>query len=345
MIESEIRAAFETRLKTAVEFVTSMQTQFLILPGELSSHLSSPHSIEASITGNINLTLYIKLSNWVPGIEVVLIEKWSSGNNSYKVTIAADGTIKLYLSADGGAGLSVASSIPTGLVNGTYKYINITWEKTTKIVKFSLSDDNISYSPLGTDKSINIDRIFISNSEIKIGSLVDGSIKLVQIYNGLLSSDFLAVEFDANDYRTGTTLTSKNTGEIWTLKNNAAIVIPQIFYDDLTGLKVTWENTPNKTDAFWLRTQLNITSSENGVIGAAVAAGYIKHEGFFVISVFTELGKGVEKIGLINKDLIALFQNKTFDGVMAEVIVPRKVSDDDHGFFNVNVFIPFKTVR
>lgn len=116
-------------------------------------------------------------------------------------------------------------------------------------------------------------------------------------------------------------------------------------YPNLLDIPVAWENTPNKTDQKWLRTQLQTLNSENGVIGAAnVSDPYIKHDGHYVISIFTQLNKGAQVSDLLIAELTTRFQNKTFVGVMVMAPSPRKIGDDEHGYFMVNLFIPFVTV-
>jgi hypothetical protein len=116
-------------------------------------------------------------------------------------------------------------------------------------------------------------------------------------------------------------------------------------YPNLFELPVTWENTPNRTDAFWIRTYLTVTDSRSGTIGVQDDPNaYIKHQGLFVVSIFTKLNIGLKQSSDIVNDITALFQNKTFEGVWTQVPTPRKIGDDEHGYYHVNVLIPFTTV-
>lgn len=123
------------------------------------------------------------------------------------------------------------------------------------------------------------------------------------------------------------------------------ISISDVLYPNLFGIPVTWENTPNKTDKFWIRVQLILTDTRNGTIGAQVDPNpYIVLEGFYTVSIFTKLNIGTKQASDIGSELVALFQNKTFAGVWAQVIDTRKIGDDEHGYYHVNVLIPFTTV-
>lgn len=116
-------------------------------------------------------------------------------------------------------------------------------------------------------------------------------------------------------------------------------------YPIINGIDVAQENTPNLTADKWLRTELLVLSSENGTIGAANQSDpYIKHEGRFIISIFTKLNFGTKVNGDIVRELITLFRNITFDGVWAQAPYPQKIGDDKHGYYAVNLKIPFTTV-
>jgi hypothetical protein len=125
----------------------------------------------------------------------------------------------------------------------------------------------------------------------------------------------------------------------------AEIDTKNVLYPSLYEIPVTWENTPNKTGKFWIRTFLNLHTSENGVIGSQMSEGtYVKHEGDYIISIFIKTDTGTSLASKITNELVTLFQNKTFAGVWAKVLNPRKIGDDKHGYYHVNVLIPFTTI-
>lgn len=116
-------------------------------------------------------------------------------------------------------------------------------------------------------------------------------------------------------------------------------------YPNINGVPVAFENTPNKTDVIWMRVQLVIDSSENGTTGAANQSDpYIKHEGNYIISIFTKLNIGTKQSNDLVDDLTSLFENKTFSGVWTKNPSPRKLGDDSFGYYHVNLLIPFITV-
>jgi hypothetical protein len=116
-------------------------------------------------------------------------------------------------------------------------------------------------------------------------------------------------------------------------------------YENLLSMPVAWENTPNKTDDKWLRTQLLIFTSNNGTIGAMVEPSpYIQITGQYIISIFTKKNIGTGQSGLIANDLIKLFENEVFEGVWVQNPEPRKRGNDDFGFYHVDMLLPFTTV-
>lgn len=115
-------------------------------------------------------------------------------------------------------------------------------------------------------------------------------------------------------------------------------------YPILSNIPVAWENMPNHKSDAWIRAQFVVTDSRNGVVGASLSENpYIVHEGFFVCSIFTKIGIGTMRNNEIMSELYSLFQNKTFDGVLCKVPSPQKIGDDKHGYYQVDLFIPFIT--
>lgn len=110
------------------------------------------------------------------------------------------------------------------------------------------------------------------------------------------------------------------------------------------------ENTPNKVDDSWIRSQLEILNSENGRIGidytveGQLNEGYTKHEGFYAVAIFTKINTGTKASNDIQSELTTLFQNRTFSGVWCRVPQVRKIGDDQFGFYHVNFLVPFTTV-
>lgn len=118
-----------------------------------------------------------------------------------------------------------------------------------------------------------------------------------------------------------------------------------VTYPILSVLPITYENTPNRTDDRWIRTQLILLDSSNGIIGAQNESNpYIRHVGEFVISVFTKLNIGTKVASDISDELITLFQNKTFSGIWTRVVDTKKLGDDTFGYYHINLSFPFTTV-
>ena len=202
------------------------------LNGVAGTYVSTPDSVAASITGDIDLRWYGVLNDWTPTTApAALISKWDDAvRRSYSMVVYTDGTIRGFTSADGSTitNNGITSTASVGFSNGAVGGVRMTYATATGKFNFYTSTDGESWTLLGAaDVSGTASAIFNSTSIVELGGLlsstawfVDGSVRKAQIYNGIDGT--LAVDFDASRYAGGTTLTG-STGETWTLQGNAVI--------------------------------------------------------------------------------------------------------------------------
>ena len=205
-----------------------------VLPGSSGDYFSTPDSVAASITGDLDIQMRVSPTDWTPSTTETLMSKWEDTGfeKSYLVQLSSTGALRLFLSEDGAVTLGPAtSSVPVGFVNETLHWVRVTWDQATGDVDFYTSEDNtdnpteVSWTALGVTQTLSPSAIFDSVSGVEVGSHntgtinFDGSVSRASIFNGAT----LAVDFNPQDYRAGSTFASSLTGEVWTLNGNVEI--------------------------------------------------------------------------------------------------------------------------
>lgn len=209
---------------------------FANLPGSSGDFISTPDSVANSITGDIEIIVDLILPDWTPATNQLLVGKIdSTTNRSYFFQVLNAGRLNFTTSTDGSTGgqTTTASTVVTGVPDGTRKRLKVTRDMDNGAsgndTKFFLSDDGITWTQLGdTITTAGVISTFNSDSPVEIGSgflgtseVTTGSIHRVQIFDGIDGT--LAVDFNAEDYISGSTLTSFSTGEVHTLNGNVTI--------------------------------------------------------------------------------------------------------------------------
>jgi hypothetical protein len=198
-------------------------------------YMSTPDSVNNSITGDISFIIDLALDDWTPTAVNVLVAKdgVSATTRSYSVNIQTNGTVRLNFSTDGTAITSVTSSVPTGFVDGNRYHIAVERESATGKVRFYTGVNHIDLTLLGTEQTAASGNIFNSTTALQFGTLSSTSLELKgkifdsEIYAGLQvttpSTSVMKVDFDPVDWVSGTTWTSEETGEVWTINGNAKV--------------------------------------------------------------------------------------------------------------------------
>ena len=195
---------------------------------------STPDSVANSITGNITLVIEAALTDWTPSTINVLVSKDNgSTQRSYAVTVQTNGTIRFNYSLNGTSIISVTSSVAPSFVNGKKYHIAVERESATGKVRFYTSKDHVTWTQLGTEQTGTSGAIANTTAPLEFGNLSVFSYALVgeifesEGYAGLAitspSTAEIKFDFDPDDWVSGTTFTSEETGEVWTLNGNALI--------------------------------------------------------------------------------------------------------------------------
>lgn len=194
--------------------------QKAIFPGSSGDNISTPDSVANSITGDIDINATFTGS--VSGVFRALVAKWGTSQTAYRLLLTDGNFPQLRWSTDGTAQVVSTSTVVYPSI-GTKATLRSTLDVSTGEVKFYVDG-----SLLDTVAGAGATSIFDSTAIVELGSrnsgtaeLFTGSIFSAQIFNGIDGT--LAVDFNANDYAQGSTLTSKATGETYTINGNVTI--------------------------------------------------------------------------------------------------------------------------
>jgi hypothetical protein len=168
-------------------------------------YASTPDSVAASITSDIDLRVQVAMTDWTPGENKGFISKWGAGGSrSYRFWLDTTGKLNLSLSQDGTNTVAGAvSSVATGITDGSAKWVRATWVNSTNAVQFFTSDDGTAWTQLGTDQSISATGIFDSADVVGLGTLTSiaatpflaGNLYKAEIRSGVGGT--LVLSFDA----------------------------------------------------------------------------------------------------------------------------------------------------
>lgn len=231
-------AAPSASVRVSSESLIQSLNLIAVLPGNTGDFFSTPDSTAASITGDLDIQMRVSATDWTPATTESLLSKWDdpSDEKSYLVQLTNTGALRIFLSEDGVITLGPAtSSVPVGFIGETLHWVRVTWDQSSGDVDFFTSEDNtddpalVSWTPLGVTQTLSPTAIFDSTADVEVGSHnagtinFDGTMSRASIFNGI--GGVLAVDFNPQDYRSGSTFTALLTGETWTLNGNVSIEI------------------------------------------------------------------------------------------------------------------------
>lgn len=243
--------------------------QYVYLPGTNQNYASTPASAANAVTGDFEIRIKVAMAAWIPAGFSPLIAKWNIPGNKrgWELFVnTVDGKLILGTSTDGLAGtiINLGSSVGTGLADGSVKWLKVTFDADNGAggftATFAMSDDNITYTPLGTPSISATPRVpFDSNQPIELGSISTGSsttnckIHYADVRNVIGGGiDTIIAKFDPrNDaaYKATTWTSTSPSAEVWTITqtapNPASLVqaelisvasgSPRFYYDPVTG--------------------------------------------------------------------------------------------------------------
>jgi len=221
----------------ALDYRSDADPLFLSLPGTAGHYASTPDSVAASITGDIDIRVKVALTDWTPATLSTLAARYvGGGSRAYLFGVNAAGTLRLITSADGTALIDRSSTASVSAANLDTVFVRVTLDVDNDAVGntavFYTSTDGESWVQLG-DPVVNAGTtsIFDGAMSLEVGSdgsgatdRVNGRIYSAQIYDGIDGT--LVVDFNPHrDAVTPTgTITSSTTSEVWTINGASSVV-------------------------------------------------------------------------------------------------------------------------
>lgn len=199
-------------------------------------YFSTPNAVANQITGNLSLVVEVALNDYTPAVIETLVAKdsVSAGGRSYAFNLQTDGKLRLNYSLTGSAIISVTASTPLTLANNTRCHLAVEREASTGKVRFYQSlDGSVTWTQIGTEQTGTSGNIFAGNAVVQFGNLsslsyaLNGKIYDSEGYAGLQitspTTSVMKYDFDPGEWVSGTTWTSSETGEVWTINGNAKV--------------------------------------------------------------------------------------------------------------------------
>lgn len=207
-------------------------TQYLYLPGVAGNYASTPDSVPASITGDIDIRVKAVLVDWTPAAVNILIGKAASvGQYSYNFYVnATTGRLVLTCTVDGSTQFSGTSSASPTVSDGAELWVRATRVAATGKINFYTSSDGVTWTILGTEQTSTTGNIFDSTAAVEVGTQLIGTNSPLsgKVYRALIKSgidgatvvDFNPADADGDG---DTSFVSSTTGETWTVNVSGSL--------------------------------------------------------------------------------------------------------------------------
>jgi hypothetical protein len=212
---------------------THLVADGLVLPGTAGNYASTPDSAALSVTGNITVIARLTATDWTPGTVSTIVSKWTSSGNqrSYRLRINTTGALIFSHTGDGSTIVDVTSSNPA-FVDGTDHWVKAERTSASGSVSFYQGTDGINWTLISTNAG-TAGAIFDSTAVVEIGSqdvgtnnLLAGTVRYVQVRNGIPGSAVAQPDFATGPWQAGDTSPTARTdapGNTWTLQGTATI--------------------------------------------------------------------------------------------------------------------------
>jgi len=207
-----------------------------VFPGASGDFISTPDSVAASITGDIDIRGDLEPDDWSAAANQGIISKWSSAgpDRAYLFYIDTSGFLHFGWEQADDTAFDKISTLAVSFLNGIRGQPRATLDVDNgggdaEVKFYTRNNASEAWVQLGTTVLVGATtNIRDSTDDINVGAITGsttsqliGLIYSAQIFNGIEGA--LAVDFNADDYIAGKTLTSQETGEVYTLNGNVTI--------------------------------------------------------------------------------------------------------------------------
>ena len=207
----------------------------LNLPGKFGNYASTADSSAVSITGDIDIRVRVKLTDWTPSTTNSLVGKWvTTGNQrSLVLYVIANGKLQFDISTLGSDTVTAQSTVATGGTDGTQYWVRVTRSSSSGDVKFYFDADGAepsSWTQLGTTVSTAASGIFDSTATLTIGAIgasgggspTTGIVAQAKLLNGIDGTVAFNADFTA---QSGKWFFSESSSNAATVTISRAVVL------------------------------------------------------------------------------------------------------------------------
>ena len=201
----------------------------LVLPGVAGNYASAPDSAAISITGDIEIQIKVRLSDYTPGSNTALVTKHeTAGQKSFNLWIATTGVLVFAYSPDGTATISASASAATGVTDGDITWFKTTFVSATGKVNFYKSTDGSAWSAIGVEQTIASGSIFNGTDILRIGSgaanvPINGTVYRTVIKSGIDGTTVFDADFSAQAIGAGSFTESSSNAATVTINTSGAL--------------------------------------------------------------------------------------------------------------------------
>lgn len=232
-------------------------SKYAWFPGAASNTFSSPNK---SISGNVTMTVDVALDDWTPASTISLLDN-RAGSRGIFFGVNIGPTYELFILIGDNAGYqSAASTVGTGLADGTRHTISAVWTDGVGVT-FYVDGAQLG-APVALAKTL----------AASTGALIVGPSSIAQkIYRVQVTANN-SYDLNASDWSetstNGATQVSSTTGETWTLNNTGAklaqiVGSPQLLFDGTAGYMATGAFTLNQpTTVYFVGKQVTWTVND-----------------------------------------------------------------------------------
>ena len=215
---------------------------YLYLSGVSANSAEIPDSVDFTFTTELDVRVKCTTTDWTPAANQIIIGKATGFNAtglSFYLQLSTDGKLTMVWN-DGSVQRFNSSSVPTGLVDGSTKWVRGVLETDTGSgyrLRFYLSDDGVTWTQLGSDVTGGATgpiydssaKLTIGQGDNNFGGAFSGAVSFVGVYASTDGTNkVLDVDFTAPNVRHGDTAFECATGQVVTINqsgNNPATVI------------------------------------------------------------------------------------------------------------------------
>lgn len=228
-------------IKSVALMGTDIQSsiKYLNLDGASGCYASTPDSSSFDFgSGTIELVVKLSMTDYTPSSSQWVIAQDTTGaaNSAFRLTVNSSGELVFEVS-NGSSYLSLASTVATGLTDGSIAYIKASYQFNdgggNRVGKFYTSYDGVTYTQLGsTVTTAGTVTKNNSSTSVTIGAHsggngnLSGKVYYAEVRNGIDGT--VVAKFDPSTSASdGDSSFTASTGEVWTINGTASIVESQ----------------------------------------------------------------------------------------------------------------------